>query len=62
MESVNVTVRMNKTVSKKQSRKEIQEAFEALQKESVANGTDKMTMDEINAIIAEVRAETRYAK
>jgi len=43
--------------SKKQVRMELQEAFENLQKESVANGNDKMTMDDINAIIAECRQE-----
>ena len=43
--------------SKKQSRIELQEAFEDLQKESAANGNDKMTMDDINAIIAECRQE-----
>jgi len=42
---------------KKQARMELQEAFEDLQKESLANGNDKMTMDDINAIIAECRQE-----
>ena len=37
----------------------LQEAIEALQEESVANGNDKLTLDEINAIIAECRAEAR---
>ena len=41
--------------SRKQARFELQEAFEDLQKESVANGNDKMTMDDINALIAECR-------
>ena len=41
----------------KQARMELQEAFEDLQKESIANGNDKMTMDDINAIIAECRQE-----
>ena len=43
--------------SKKQARMELQEAFEDLQKESAANGNDKMTLDDINAIIAECRQE-----
>ena len=42
---------------KKQARMELQEAFEDLQKESLANGNDKMTLDDINAIIAECRQE-----
>ena len=45
-----------------QSRKEFQEAFEALQKESAANGNDEMTLDEINAIISECRQEKSIKK
>ena len=48
--------------SRKQARLELQEAFEDLQKESVANGNDKMTMDDINALIAECRQEKSQAK
>jgi DNA-damage-inducible protein J len=33
------------------------EAFEAMQKQSVLNGTDSITMDEINDIIAACRRE-----
>ena len=43
--------------SRKQARLELQEAFEDLQKESVVNGNDKMTMDDINTLIAECRQE-----
>ena len=43
--------------TRKQARLELQEAFEDLQKESLANGNDKMTMDDINALIAECRQE-----
>ena len=43
--------------TRKQARAELQEAFEDLQKESAANGNDKMTMDDINALIAECRQE-----
>jgi hypothetical protein len=32
-------------------------ALKSIQKDSVNNGTDKMTMDEIDAIIAESRRE-----
>ena len=42
-----------------QARKKFGEALKAIQDESVRNGTDKMTLDEINAIIAEVRQEKR---
>ena len=48
--------------SRKQARFELQEAFEDLQKESVANGNDKMTMDDINALIAECRREKSQVK
>ena len=48
--------------SNMQLRKELQDAFEILQKEAVANGTDKMTIDEINAIISEVRQEKSITK
>ncbi|MCL2079896.1 MAG: type II toxin-antitoxin system Phd/YefM family antitoxin [Oscillospiraceae bacterium] len=37
----------------------LQKAFEAVQEQSVINGTDKIAMDEINDIIAEVRREKR---
>ena len=48
--------------SRKQARLELLEAFEDLQKESVVNGNDKMTMDDINALIAECRQEKSQAK
>ena len=44
-------------VVEKTARMRLGEAFEKAQKESVANGTDGMTMDEINDIIAECRRE-----
>jgi len=37
----------------------MQEAFEDLQNESIANGNDNMTIDEINAIISLCRQEKR---
>jgi len=40
-----------------QTRKDLQEAFKALQDESIANGNDKMSLDEINSIISECRHE-----
>jgi hypothetical protein len=42
------------------ARKELQGAFEALQKESVANGNDKMTMDEIDDMISECRRKKDF--
>jgi len=39
--------------------KTLKEAFELLQEESKTNGTDEMTMDEIDAEIAEYRREKR---
>jgi hypothetical protein len=41
-------------------RKELQGAFEALKKESVANGNDKMTMDEIDDMISECRRKKDF--
>ena len=37
----------------------LKEAFRALQEESIANGTDNMTMEEIDAEIAAYRREKR---
>lgn len=44
---------------KRQARKELGEVFKETQRQSVINGTDNITMDEINDIIAEVRQESR---
>ena len=44
-------------IVEKSARTKLGEAFEAMQKQSIINGTDKMTMDEINAIVAECRRE-----
>ena len=45
------------TVINIEARKELQEAFRAMQKDSVTNGTDNMTMEEIDAEIAAYRQE-----
>ena len=45
--------------TKQKARKELKEAFSAAQRESAVNGTDNMTLDEINDIIAESRQEAR---
>jgi DNA-damage-inducible protein J len=45
-----------------QTRQELQKAFSAAQKQSVINGTDKMTMEEIDAEIAACRLEKRAAR
>jgi DNA-damage-inducible protein J len=42
-----------------QARKAFGETIRSIQEQSVMNGTDKMTMDEIDDIIAEVRQEKR---
>jgi DNA-damage-inducible protein J len=50
----------NLTVNEQDNEKmTLREAFEALQEESVINGTDKMTMEEIDAEIAAYRREKR---
>jgi DNA-damage-inducible protein J len=41
------------------ARKAFGDAIRTAQKQSAINGTDKITMDEINAIIAESRLEAR---
>ena len=43
----------------KKARMELKRAFEAAQEDSVKNGTDKMTMEEIDAEIAAYRREKR---
>jgi len=48
--------------TRKQARLELHEAFEDLQKESVANGNDKMTLEDINVLIAECRREKSQVK
>jgi len=45
--------------SETQARKELAEAFKLTQEESVANGTDKITMEEIDTEIAAYRREKR---
>ena len=45
--------------SRKQTGKKFLETIVAMQAQSVINGTDKMTMDEIDDIITEVRQESR---
>ena len=47
---------------KEASRLEAIEALDRIQKNSVINGTDKMTLDEINAEIAAARKERRERK
>jgi DNA-damage-inducible protein J len=42
-----------------QARQELQKVFSAAQKQSVINGTDNMTMEEIDAEIAAYRREKR---
>jgi DNA-damage-inducible protein J len=42
-----------------EARKELREAFKSIQEDSIRNGTDKMTMEEIDAEIAAYRREKR---
>ena len=46
-------------VSEMEARLELREAFRAIQEDSVINGTDKLTMEEIDAEIAAYRHEKR---
>ncbi|MDR1330410.1 MAG: type II toxin-antitoxin system RelB/DinJ family antitoxin [Oscillospiraceae bacterium] len=45
-----------------QARQELKKAFNAAQEQSVINGTDKMTMEEIDAEIAGYRREKRATR
>jgi len=46
----------------RQAKRELKEVFRAIQEQSVINGTDNITLDEINAIITECRQETSVAE
>lgn len=48
--------------SRKQARKELGEVIKTIQEQSVINGTDNMTLDEINSIVAECRKDMRAAR
>jgi hypothetical protein len=51
---------MNKSDEKQmQARQTLKQAMRDIQEDSVKNGTDKMTMDEIDAEIAAYRREKR---
>ena len=52
----------NETERKKLARKEFGELVKSIQADSVRNGTDKMSMDDIDAIISNVRQEARSSK
>lgn len=47
---------------KLKARKEFNEIVRSIQADSVKNGTDKMTIDDIDVIIKEVRKETRTSQ
>jgi len=61
-QSIPFPLTTDETDSKKQARAEFGEAFKAAQRQSVINGTDEMTMGEIDKIIAECRQEARATK
>ena len=51
-----------KAVKPSSERQELFDVFTAVQEQSVVNGTDKMTMEEIDAEIAAYRREKRAAE
>jgi hypothetical protein len=53
---------MDKNAIDKQARKELKELFNEAQRQSVHNGTDNISMDEINAIIMECQQEMSAAE
>ena len=46
----------------KKARQELKELFKEAQRQSILNGTDNITMDEINAIIMECQVEMSAAE
>jgi len=42
-----------------QARRELKETFKAMQEQSITNGTDNLTLEEINDIINECRQEEK---
>ena len=48
---------INKDDVNKQARQELKELFKEAQRQSILNGTDNITMDEINAIVMECQEE-----
>ena len=48
-----------KSLSQKEARMELKQAFKEAQEDSIKNGTDKMTMEEIDAEISAYRQEKR---
>jgi DNA-damage-inducible protein J len=46
-------------IMEKSPRMKLGEAFDAMQKQSVLNGTDNITMDDIDDIVADCRREER---
>ena len=46
----------------KQARNELKTVFQAMQKQSIINGTDNITLEEINAIIDEYKKEASIAE
>jgi DNA-damage-inducible protein J len=55
-------VTINEPAAQRTSREKLREALEEAQAKSVINGTDNITMDEIDELVAEVRAERRVSK
>ena len=58
----NFTSRCKEIKKNMEARKILGEAFRMAQEDSVKNGTDKMTMEEINAEIAAYRREKKAAE
>ena len=46
----------------RQARQELKELFKEAQRQSILNGTDTITMDEINAIVMECQEEMGVAE
>ena len=53
---------MDKIDVNRQARQELKELFKEAQRQSILNGTDNITMDEINAIVMECQEEMGVAE
>ena len=53
---------IDKNDADRQARQELKELFKEAQRQSILNGTDNITMDEINSIVMECQQEMGIAE
>jgi len=54
-----VSSALNKNMTQEEARKRLKANFNTMQEQSIIDGTDEMSLEEINKIVAEVRDEYR---